>query len=899
VRAVAPAVALLLAPAAALAQDADVRLGITIAPDGRLEGEIEVAFTNETRAPLDEVVLRLLPNHLSELPDGVGEVNFHWVYPGDFDPASMTLDEVRQSDRPLRPAALERGGRVARVRLAVPVPAGARTAIRVRYHARVPARFGRFGRANGRITLAGGAYPELARLAADGFHEDEPTPSARFLVRLTVPAELDVVLGGLYSPAPRTRSGDWREIEAALVAPYLSILLAPSLAESRRAVAGGSAVYLGPSADRDRSRALAPMSTSAVPFVAPDVARAKYVLGAVEAGARFWRAKGLPQPGRTVLVEAPLRMRIASVAPGVVLVSDRAFELPPFERTRRFHELVVLRAVFAEWIARLVAGREDPADVSWVSDLLATALVDEYVRARYGGPEYAGQILGPFAIHPVIDQLLYAPSIPFADAYFPFIEESDPIREEPERFLNALPRGRRVQAKLEDLLGPERFSRVVTRALASPFALRDVAADVAGEDLRWFWRQWLGRYPAVAYRLSEVDLDRGRVRVERLGAQLREPVWVEGRSPAGESRRAGWDGRSQSGEVALGGPVESVVLDPDFRLLEDPSLADNHPRFDDVYPIPWRPPVFNGFYFGFSVSESQPSLYLDFGMRRLYDLTDLVGFRFAGGARGTDVSVRYLRGFGRLRDTNARQWYAGPILTVTRWNGSFDARSEPATTVEVLLGAVQDTRRYRYDPWRGSSIVFAGGPAFTVKDATGESAVSGSMGVRVAQTLTPAPRHTFAFFEGAGLGFGDLLPAQEQALGGRSLLRGYETDEALGRSAAYAIAEYRWTALAGLDAGAMDLVWARALQPILFVGAGVVGEPSELLRKESVYIDAGLGFRLHFDYGGVQQGVVGLDVGIPISRTLLDWVPECRTAANGVARCFVTPGLLLTFDQTF
>ena len=84
-----------------------------------------------------------------------------------------------------------------------------------------------------------------------------------------------------------------------------------------------------------------------------------------------------------------------------------------------------------------------------------------------------------------------------------------------------------------------------------------------------------------------------------------------------------------------------------------------------------------------------------------------------------------------------------------------------------------------------------------------------------------------------------------------------------------------------------------------------LGNPREdlfcrhLVDRRSVYLDAGAGFRLHFDYGGVQQGLVGLDVAVPLSRTVLDWVPDCKTQDNGVKRCFASLGVFLTFDQTF
>jgi hypothetical protein len=640
------------------------------------------------------------------------------------------------------------------------------------------------------------------------------------------------------------------------------------------------------------------MSAGPIPEGTGGIDRERHVTDSLAKAARFWRAQGLGAPRPVVAAIAPLRMRIASSAPPLVLVSDRAFELPPLDRTRKFHEIQILRAAFETWAWELLAAREPARDLPWVADLVAVALVERYVRETYGGAEWAADVMGLLAVHPVVDQLLYAPSAPFVDAYFPFVEERDPIREEPTRFLNASPRGRRIAAKLGDLLGDARFGDLVAHALAGGEPFRSAAERAAGEDLDWFWRTWLGPYPSVAYGIARIG--RNEVEVARRGDAIREPVTVEGRTASGRVVRGTWDGRGDRGVVRLPAPepIESVVVDPDFRLIEDPALGEDHPRFDNVSPVRWRPPLFNSLALDVSVSEARPTLTMDFAMRRLYDLTHVFGLRVDTGARGYGAAARYLHGFGYQRDTNARRWYAGPIVGVTRWTGGFDVDSQPGVTTSFVAAAVHDDRRAWWDPWRGTSFVIGGGPSVTRLDADGETFVSGSMGVRLAQTLTLAPRHILALFEGSGVGWGRLLPDQQNSIGGRFLLRGYEVDEAIGRSSVWAVAEYRWTAIAALDAEFARLAWLRSLQPVFFLGAGTVGEPAALFRPRSTYLEAGGGLRLHFDYGGVQQGVVAFDVGVPLSRTALDWVPRCKGEGER-RRCFAPLGVLLSFVQMY
>jgi len=870
------------------------RLGITVDPDGGVAiGDAQIALTNTTRRPLAEIVLRLLANHFRELPPGIGEANFHWVYPGDFDPGAIEIERVSGGgDHALR-FELDRGGRVARVRLPSPLGPGERAVLQIRYRLRIPERLGRFGRAEGLVTLAGGAYPELALLTPSGFDERHAPARARFHVAVTVPEDHEVVLGDRLRRTSPAGAG-WRLAEASLDAPYLLILAGPRLRASTR----DGAVVIGPSEDAlGEDAAPRPMSTASVPERTEGIDRERHVLASLARAASFWRSLGLPAP-RAVAAIVPLRSRLASSSPGMVLVSDRAFELPPLDRTRKFHEIQILRAAFDTWARALFVSRESEEDLPWVADLVAVALAERYVKETYGGAEWAADVMGLLAVHPVVDQLLYAPSAPFVDAYFPFIEEPDALREEPERFLNDLPRGRRIVAKFRDLLGEARFEALIVRTLASMEPFRRSAAQAAGEDLAWFWRGWLGPYPSVAYGIGRIGPN--QVTVARRGESIREPVTVEGRTAAGDVVRGTWDGRGDRGTVPLpaAAPIESAVVDPDFRLIEDPALGEDHPRFDNVWPVRWRPPLFNSLALDVSVSEARPTLTMDFAMRRLYDLTHVFGLRVDTGARGFGASVRYLRGFGYQRDTNARRWYAGPILGVTRWSGGFDVNSEPGITTSLLGAAVHDDRRAWWDPWKGTSFVIAGGPSFTRLDASDASFVSGSMGVRLSQTLTLAPRHILALFEGTGVGFGRLLPDQQHAIGGRFVLRGYEVDEALGRASVWSVVEYRWTALAALDAEFVRLAWLRSLQPVLFLGAGTVGEPADLFRPRRTYLEAGGGMRLHFDYGGVQQGVVAFDVGVPLSRTVLDWVPKCK-GEGAAQRCFADLGVLLSFVQMY
>src|SRR5690606_8346291 len=96
---------------------------------------------------------------------------------------------------------------------------------------------------------------------------------------------------------------------------------------------------------------------------------------------------GWARPRELLLVEAPLRRDFALGAQGMVLVSDRAFEVLAVEKLRKFHRIALLRALFVQQLeGRLFASEP----VRWrdrVLDLVAVHLTERWETERYGTVE--------------------------------------------------------------------------------------------------------------------------------------------------------------------------------------------------------------------------------------------------------------------------------------------------------------------------------------------------------------------------------------------------------------------------------------------------------------------------------------------------------------------------------
>lgn len=863
---------------------------LEIAVDDDLEvvrGVLRRSFRNSSDEPLGQLLLWLPFNRLARPPEGLDQRNAHWIYPRAFEPGQLVVEEIRWGDRQLDPARLVPFPHPSldddqRALVALPLPEplapGEAVTLELRFQTRVPDRFGRLGRAEGVLTLAGGFYPQPARVTADGWQLSEATELQRFQVRLTAPAGVHVVA----NERSQVMGGAPLELDLE-VAPYLALVIAPRFSVTRLLV--GDVVvellsqerrYQRPAPERGFRHPLTPADTG-------DATRWDWqgrILATARSTLRVLAELGreLP-PGQVVrLVEVPLRLELASPIPSGALISDRTYRLTPLEQFFRFHDLQVARAV--GWIAlRGLVRRETPADRGWVLDLLAAAVADAFARSEHGGRGPGlRRLLRVGAFIPEIDQLLYSPVIEFRHLFLRPFRDEDPLRDEPWRLASVWPRGAVLHDKLVDLLGEEAVEAVLRSYPEQRTPLRTLVAQQAEEPMGWFFDQWLGPYPAVNYRLVEVDsepLGDGRVRhrvvVERQGEAIREPVEVRLHLDDGSREDLRWDGRGDRGELSVvaDSGLDRVEVDPRNRLLESAAVAGDNPNFDNVSPQRWRPPVLNGLLLYLSAAESQLYALVDFSLRRQYDARQAFRLRLEYDPRGIRGDLFYQRGLGRLLDLDRASWVISGGVNVLRTFGDFaggETEAE-ATAFGAAVSLYHDTRWYRYDPMEGWGLrlsVFGGGSV----DDDGAWGWSVGASGRAAGHLTPRVGHTFTLYGGAGVVFGDPLDEQLQSSSDRSMLRAFEADETLGRARLYAGVEYRWAALTDLDVNLFHLAWWRTLFLAVFVAGGTASRPEDLsglFTPERLFTEVGAGVRVLLDIAGVLPYIIAVDVAYPLT----------------------------------
>lgn len=842
-----------------------------------------------------EVRLWVYADRLSVAPRALGERTWRWLYPGDVEHGEVSVGSVRVDAAPAE-ARIDREeggvrGRDARgADLVIPVrPGEARTIeIELEMRVRVPPRFGRMGRDGATLALAAPWYPLVVG-------EDE---GWAWVVPHRVAIELEdggeLWLGGLVAS---DRAAVERE------AAYVPALLAGRLHRWTGRVRGVDVawtsfepIYVAPGREAEGETGLADL------VHVDRVGLMRQALAPAIETAR-WLDVELP---RTIdLLDVPTRTELAATAPGVVIVSDRLAQVFPVDVVQAFQIRALRRAFFARF-AQPIAARADPvADRGWAEDLRGVVMLELDELRRSSQAMTPQQLLSAFAFHPAIDALLYAPQIAFEDVYFASVDEPDPYRDEPSRARVPSARGHRLLESARDVLEPRAFERFVAMIANGRRSVRD-ALERVDPDATLRLPTWLAT-PLLEtnYRLGEIRSERlesGRwrhtVEVIREGAHRVEPVEVEVEDAGGERVVERWDATGARGEVVIETARErrSVTIDPRHRVPQSARISEGHPRADDATDQPWRPPVFTGFAFDILASEGNVTGLIDVVLRQRYDLEHTFNLRLLRTAARTGGRIRYIQGVGPKVHTNRRSATLGGGLGFYNVHPGFGDENAPGGwAADVDLSLYLDTRSYLYD-WREGFSVLVQGLATTTFLDDGTIGATGRMSARFSGTIGIGNLHAIVLVGHAGVSINPVVDANRQSIGGRYGLRGYANDELLGTSALYAVAEHRFTAVTDLAWNVFHGIWARELQVAWWVGAGVVlGESSG---QDAVgAAEAGVGFRIHYEYAGIQPGVLALDLGIPYGRWLE--APPCFASSSADCDGRTPFGFYVSVDQYY
>ncbi len=348
-----------------------VALDVTLDPSAsRVAGHARLRIVNRTNVGQSDVPLWLYANHLATRSKALGDVTYHWLYPGVvFSPAAMTVSNARVDGAPARMALEDTpaGTRtIARVALAAPLLPGAAVTIDVDFDTKLPRRFGGFGCDGLRCRMMGGFYP-MPPAQIDGAFDLRAAPARAGRVRVTLrtPRAVALVVNGEPVVWPGTAGAI--TVESADL-PYPTIVTDRVLRPETITVDGHVVRYL------HRDRRPPGSEDQALPYVREDVTA--LVLKTAERALQFadlmlggpscaptevLQPPRWPDPARTLpitLIEAPLRHQLVQAHGNVILVSDQIFRIFPVNRLRKYHHQELAHAILAAVVDARIAATE-------------------------------------------------------------------------------------------------------------------------------------------------------------------------------------------------------------------------------------------------------------------------------------------------------------------------------------------------------------------------------------------------------------------------------------------------------------------------------------------------------------------------------------------------------------
>jgi hypothetical protein len=826
-----------------------------------LDGQVEVTLTNVTATALDRVPLWTFPERLATPPSGMPEVEGPNMFPRGFDPGAMRLIGV--STRQHSELHIERRSReVTEVVLKEPLPPGESVTLRVRFETRVPRRYGPFGRVGDQLMLDGGAVPRPPPLDEDGFHVAAPPDRVRWSLALDW-------LGG--EPAELVVNGQSLTMSQAAESSVLS-----GVADriSMSVIVGARVSRFEHEGTRyrlfhRRTRCHEASDGALVDFGCVD---AQGQVLASMANSMSWlmgRAK-LPPQREVTLVEAPLRRDVAFAAPGMVWISDRAFEVLPIERAHKFHRVALSRALFVlvlEDQLRITSWRER----AQIIDMVAVALAQNWEIFQYGKRESGMDVLDEGSFVAAIDDTMAAPQVPFISTYFVATDDTDRYRDRLSLFSHRRPTGRLWLAKLRDRLGHQAVERVVWRLLEGDVDLKGALSEVSSEDMMAYLARWIDGPPAVNYRLGRVTpgADDGGdfvdIEVHRDGGSegFSEIVTVrvgEGRARVDhtfEMREPRQDVRVR---VPASVPEPRVELDPGGRLIERTEESQRDARRDNRNFSRWRYRL-DGVYGTINSASGHLDLRLITSLKALQEPQHFVTLVASNVERSLGVGGSYLHGFGALILPNLHRFHVGGGLGAS-WLKATD--SDPDGLVLRASASVSEiTFESATDPRDGYSWALSGGPSMLYQ--SDEVIMSAFVEARATGVLEVSPSHVLAGHLRCTSLFGDLPTSQNLPIGGIGVVRAFGTYARTGRHRVLARAEWRHRLTGDFSWNVLRLFWVRAIDGVAFVDAALLADsPGDFGDAASVYLGAGYGLRFHYLVGGVYPMVFLFDVALPV-----------------------------------
>lgn len=839
-----------------------------VAGEAQIHGRATLRGVHSGATPLNEIVVFAYPNRFREPNPALDDANYFRHFPGDFNPGWMKVEtaDVRMDghgSEKLKLLPVETGSlppdTAYRIILPHPVNPGETFEVTLDFITRVPEMFGPFGHHGGSVYIKGGWHPYLpARDSQGRWQLDVPPPVSDWEIRFSDPSGLSWLVGG---EGPQAE-GEWTWAGQGLRS--VSLNAGPQWASCEQAAGPFHLRYLQREEDPDHRGLILEIASDALEFLGRTYAQ-------------YWD----PHSPLTV-IEQPLREELSMSGDREGWLSERAMEVFPIGYTKNFHRVAAVRALFEQAFKRRIANYEHPEDWDWLAEGLASHATKAWLAEKAEQSPDARDMLSWFKFVPQIDQLIYAPKVPFVYAFFETVYETDSFRETLERFNNAAPGGKTVLERIRDFAGEDLYAFIMASYLhwgRAPFSDLSLAImanwqsprePTRPEELERFWAQILERRPNVNYRFEQVVChDEGgqpvtEVTISREGdaVDFYEPVelklWdADDTEHRVVIREPGW---SRHVERVEGYCAEAVLVDPGRRLHEHIEGSNDDLYFDNASEHKIKILVENILNFALDISGDDVISSVGIVGRRERDLKNAARIRLFLDQQSDGVSGSYLRSFGPKVDANKLQDTLEFGYLFEQLDSSFrQATGENKNTSQSLFAAyTRNPTFFDLYPTREMIIRARTEHAGNYMGSDLEFHIYRAEFIffqSILDTLIFSSRIQTGHLDGT-------VPSQKLfSAGGRAQMRGFEIDDFLGRDQLIFSGELQRMFVSDLNWNVLEFMRVTGWQGVVFADTGRVADGySKLFRANRFLGDVGLGIRMFVEYAGIRPAFIGFDV---------------------------------------
>ena len=275
--------------------------------------------------------------------------------------------------------------------------------------------------------------------------------------------------------------------------------------------------------------------------------------------------------------------------PNVVIISVD----PP--TWSRFLEEVVMHEVGHQWFYGVLGSNE--MDEAWLDEGINSFSEVRYMEAKYGRegnlfswprklrfmPSIGDRYMHTFLYHLAASNRVEKPTL--TPSYL-FIDE--PLAYQ----VGTYTKPAWMMFMLKYLVGDENFDQIMQtyfrRYRFKHPHTKDfiaVAEEVSGQDLKWFFSQWLETTKTCDYAITELksqqvgDLFKTEVEVERKGDAVM-PIEVCLQAKGGEKALKSWDGKGKRTKISFQTKSKPrwAQIDPEWKILETNRWNNRKPR---------------------------------------------------------------------------------------------------------------------------------------------------------------------------------------------------------------------------------------------------------------------------------------------------------------------------------